>query len=216
MNVTNFFIIVNTTVPSAWIALVVAFVVAYFAIRLRFGNQVSGVMADSIFYFIIVWKFSVIVTDFQNVIKAPLSILYFNGGRIGFYLGLLAIIITILVELKRKNLNKLDLTTLFIGVITIQAVYQIMMALLNDGSLVAKVMTVLIFSAFTLLVWGSVQKFEKTPIQLAMLFVAVHIFAASFQPLGIFSLPVITTLLISLFFVIINSKENKIVSEDIL
>lgn len=216
MNVTNFFIIVNTTVPSAWIALVVAFVVAYFAIRLRFGKQVSGVMADSIFYFIIVWKFSVIVTDFQNVIKAPLSILYFNGGRIGFYLGLLAIIITILVELKRKNLNKLDLTTLFIGVITIQAVYQIMMALLNDGSLVAKVMTVLIFSAFTLLVWGSVQKFEKTPIQLAMLFVAVHIFAASFQPLGIFSLPVITTLLISLFFVIINSKENKIVSEDIL
>jgi len=216
MNVTNFFIIVNTTVPSAWIALVVAFVVAYFAIRLRFGKQVSGVMADSIFYFIIVWKFSVIVTDFQNVIKAPLSILYFNGGRIGFYLGLLAIIITILVELKRKNLNKLDLTTLFIGVITIQSVYQIMMALLNDGSLVAKVMTVLIFSAFTLLVWGSVQKFEKTPIQLAMLFVAVHIFAASFQPLGIFSLPVITTLLISLFFVIINSKENKIVSEDIL
>jgi len=216
MNVTNFFIIVNTTVPSAWIALVVAFVVVYFAIRLRFGKQVSGVMADSIFYFIIVWKFSVILTDFQNVIKAPLSILYFNGGRIGFYLGLLAIIITILVELKRKTLNKLDLSTLFIGVITIQAVYQIMMALLNDGSLVAKVMTVLIFSAFTLLVWGSVQKFEQTPIQLAMLFVAVHIFVASFQPLGIFSLPVITTLLISLFFVIINSKENKIVSEDIL
>lgn len=216
MNVTNFFIIVNTTVPSAWIALVVAFVVAYFAIRLRFGKQVSSVMADSIFYFIIVWKFSVIVTDFQNVIKAPLSILYFNGGRIGFYLGLLAIIITILVELKRENLNKLDLTTLFIGVITIQSVYQIMMALLNDGSLVAKVMTVLIFSAFALLVWGSVQKFEKTPTQLAMLFVAVHIFAAAFQPLGIFSLPVITTLLISLFFVIINSKENKIVSEDIL
>lgn len=216
MNITNFFIIGNTTVPSTWIALAVAFVVAYFAIRLRFGKQISGVMADSIFYFIIVWKFSVILTDFQNVIKAPLSIIYFNGGRIGFYLGLLAIIITILVELKRKTLNKFDLTTLFIGTITIQAVYQIMMALFYDGSLVAKIITVLIFSTFTLLVWGLMKKFEKTPIQLAMLFAAVHIFAASFQPVGIFAIPVFTTLLMSLFFVIINLKENKIESEDIL
>ena len=216
MNVTNFLIIGNTSVPSTWIALVVAFVVAYLAIRLRFGKQISGVLANSIFNFIIVWKFSVILTDFENLIKAPLSIIYFNGGRIGFYLGLLAIIITILIELKRKALNKFDLTILFIGAITGQAVYQIMMALLNDGSLVAKIMTVLIFSTFTLLVWSLMKKFEKTPIQLAMLFAAVHIFTASFQPVGIFAVPVITTLLISLFYVIINLKENKIGSEDVL
>ena len=203
MNVTNFIIIGNTTVPSTWIALVVAFIVAYFAIRLRFGKRISGVMADLIFYFVIVWKLSVILTDFENVIKAPLSILYFNGGRIGFYLGLLAIIITILVELKRKTLHKFDLMTLLIGAITIQAVYQIMMALLNDGSLVSEIMTVLIFSTFTILVWGSMKKFKKTPSQLAMLFAAVHIFAASFQPVGVFGVPVITTLLMSLFFVIL-------------
>ncbi|MCZ2257258.1 hypothetical protein [Sporosarcina sp. G11-34] len=216
MNVTNFIIIANTTVPATWIALVVAFVVAYFAIRLKFGKRISGVLSDSIFYFIIVWKFSVILTDFQNVIKAPLSIIYFNGGRIGFYLGLLAIIITILIELKRKTLHKFDLVPLFVGVITIQTIYQILMAFLNDGSLVAKIMTVLIFSTFTLLVWGTMKKFEKTPIQLALLFTAVHIFAASFQPVGIFGIPVFTTLIISLFFIIITIKESKIVSEDIL
>lgn len=214
MVVTKLFIIGNTTVPSSWIALISAFIVAYLTIRLRFGKRVSGVVVDSIFYFIVVWKLSVILTDFGNVIKSPLSIIYFNGGTIGFYLGLLAVGITLLIELKKKDLHKLDRMGLFISIITIQAVYQVMMVLLNNGPIGSEIMTVLIFTGFTLLVWLSIEKMKDTPVQLVLLFPVVHIFAASFQPLGIFGIAVITTLLVSLFFALFVYRGIKIEAED--
>ena len=216
MGVTKLFLIGNTTVPSSWIALIGAFVVAYFALRFRFGKQISAVLIDSVFYFILVWKLSVIVTDFGNVIKAPLSIIYFNGGRIGFFLGLLAVGVTLLVELKKKNLHKLARMALFIGFITVQSVYQVMMVLLNKGPTGAQIATVLIFTAFALLVWMSIGKLSTTPIQLMVLFPVVHIFAASFQPAGVLGVPVITTVLVSLFFALYIIRENKIESGDIL
>ena len=216
MGVTEFFLIGNTTVPSSWVALIGAFVVSYFALRLRFGKRISGVLVDSIFYFVLVWKLSVIVTDFENVIKAPLSIIYFNGGMIGFYLGLLAVGVTLLVELKKNNLHKLDRMALFIGFITIQSAYQLLMALLNKGSNVAQTATVLIFIAFSLWIWMSIEKWRTSPIQLTALFPVVHIFAAAFQPAGVLGVPVITTVLVSLFFALYLMRGNIIESEDIL
>lgn len=216
MGVTNFFLIGNTTVPSSWLALLGSFVVAYIGLRLRFGKEISGVLGDAIFYFILVWKLSVIVTDFGNVIKAPLSIIYFNGGIIGFYLGLLAVGVTLLVESKKKNLHKFDRVALFIGFIIVQSTYQVMMVFLNEGPAVAQIATVLIFPVFTLLIWISIEKWRTFPIQLTVLFPVVHIFAASLQPAGVLGVPVITTVLVSLFFALYLMRENKIESEDIL
>ena len=105
MAVTKLFIIGNTTVPSSWVALVLAFALTYLVIRLRYGKRISGVLVDSMFYFVLVWKLSVILTDFKNVIKSPLSIIYFNGGRIGLYLGLLAGMVTIVIELKKNGMH---------------------------------------------------------------------------------------------------------------
>ena len=121
MIVTNFYFVGNVTLASSWIALIIAFVVAYIAIRFRFGKEISGVLVDSIFYFVLVWKLSVIVTDFGNVIKSPLSIIYFNGGTIGFYLALLAVGITLLIESKKKKLHRIDRLALFISFVVILA-----------------------------------------------------------------------------------------------
>ena len=105
---------------------------------------------------------------------------------------------------------------LFIGFITVQSVYQVMMVLLNKGPTGAQIATVLIFTAFALLVWMSIGKLSTTPIQLMVLFPVVHIFAASFQPAGVLGVPVITTVLVSLFFALYIIRENKIESGDIL
>ena len=88
MAVTKMFIIGSLTVPSTWIALITAFVVAYSAVRIRIGKYTADILLDAVFYFIIVWKLSVIFTNFNTVIKSPLSIIYFDGGILGFYLGL--------------------------------------------------------------------------------------------------------------------------------
>ena len=215
MGVTKFYLIGNTTVPSSWVALIVAFILSYCALRLRFGKKSSDVLVDSIFYFILVWKLSVIVTDFGNVIKSPLSIIYFNGGTIGFYLGLFAVGITLLIESKKNNLHKLDRMALFIGFITIQSAYQVMMALLNKGPIDAQIASVLIFTAFALLIWMSIEKWRASPIQLTVLFPVVHMFAAAFQPTGVLGIPVITTVLVSLFFAMYLMRANKVESEEI-
>ena len=216
MIVTKYITIVNMTMPSSWIALVTAFVIAYAAIRIRYGKRISGVLVDSIFYFILVWKLSVIVTDFGHVIKSPLSIIYFNGGQIGFYLGLLAAGITILIELKKNGLHKLERIALFTGFVTIQAVYQIMIVLLNEGPFIAKIVTIVMFTMFALYVWILFEYMNGSLIQLGLLFTVVHLFVASFQPVGILGTSVIATLLISLFSVLVLFKGLKTGLEETL
>ena len=203
MLVTELFIIGKTTVPSSWGALIVAFVVAYATIRIRYGKKIAGLLVDAIFYFVLVWKLSVILTDFVSVIKSPLSIIYFNGGLVGFYLGLFAAGARILIETKRNKLSRIDRLALFVGLVTIQAVYQVMMVFLNEGALVAQVITVSFFTLFAIFVWIIVGKPNTQPVQLAYLFIALHFFVATLQPAGVFGTSsVLATFFIGLFFVV--------------
>ncbi|MHA6258412.1 hypothetical protein ACXYMX_00740 [Sporosarcina sp. CAU 1771] len=200
MPVTNLFSIYTLTLPSTWLALIIAFVVAYVVIRIRFGKYPAEILSDALFYFIIVWKFSVILTDFKTVIHSPLSILYFHGGLIGFYLGLFAAGLRIVMEIRKKEFGFHQLTALFVGVIAIQSIYQVMMVVLNEGGLVAQIVTVLGFAAFALFVWVVIEKSPVWPVQLTVLFIGVHVFVAAFQEQGLTGTPVIATLIMSIFF----------------
>lgn len=202
MPVTEYFTIVNLTVPSSWIALLTAFFITYAAIRIRYGKRISGVLVDAIFYFILVWKLSVIITDFGHVIKSPLSILYFNGGKLGFYLGIVAAGIAIYIELKKNGFHKLERIGLFTGLVTIQATYQILMVLLNEGALFTQFITIFMFALFAVYVWLSLEKMQDSFNQYALLLIAVHLFVAAFQPMGVFSTSVFATLLMSLYAVL--------------
>ena len=213
MFVTKLFMIGNVTVPSSWISLIIAFIVAYIAVRIRYGKRSADVLLDAIFYFVLVWKLSVIVTDFGTIIKSPLSIIYFHGGVVGFYLGLFAAGVTILIDAKKKGLGLMDRVGLFTGVVTIQSVYQVLMALFNEGSLVARSVTVAVFILFVLFVWIVIEKPGSSLVQFGYLFLAVHLFVAAFQPAGLLGAPVIGTLLISLFFTVVLFRKRHIESE---
>ena len=201
MTVTKLFIIGNTTVPSSWVALVLAFAISYLVIRLRYGKHISGVLVDSIFYFVLVWKLSVILTDFNNVIKSPLSIIYFNGGQLGFYLGLLVGMITIVIELKKNGMHMFDKQALFLGFITIQSVYQLLMVLINEGPKTAELVTSLMFTLIVIFIWISSNKIENAIIQLALLFAAGHFFTSLFQPSSYVNNSFITTILVTIFII---------------
>lgn len=198
---TTFVMIGKTTILAAWIALIVAFVVAYAVVRIQYGKKIAETLVDAIFYFIIVWKLSVILTNFETVIKSPWSILYFHGGVVGFYLGLFVAAIRILYEVRKIEMNRLDRTALFVGFVVIQAVYQVMMVVLNTADVLVQVVTVLGFVILTLVVlYPSVRK-HVSLVQLVLLFMASHFFIGAFQPAGVLGTSVLATIVIGLFFV---------------
>ncbi|MDW0116986.1 hypothetical protein QTL97_08570 [Sporosarcina thermotolerans] len=211
MLVTKLYVIGNITVPSNWIALIVAFIIAYSIIRLRLGKVSATLFSDAVFYIIIIWKLSVIITDFSTVIRAPISIVYFNGGFTGFCLGLLFVAGRIWFDWIRGKVDKESLVALFTGAVTVQTIFQVMMVLLNKGSLIAGIGTVVIFIALTFFVWRIEQIGDHIAL-ISMLFMAAHIFVATIQPKGLLNPPLFITLIIGVFFIAI-FKVTKVQTE---
>ena len=208
MQVNQFFIIGNTTLPSSWVALLLAFAITFVIIRFRFGKRISGMLMDSMFYFILVWKLSVILTDFTNVIKSPLSIIYFNGGQIGFYLGLIAGLLSIVIELKKNGLHKFEKLALFLGYVTIQSVFQLAMVLLNEGPMTAKYVTMIMFTLILLLFWTYTPKVENDFNQFALLFATSHFFTMLFQPSSYINDSFFTTIIVTVFVIFLGQNEK--------
>ena len=200
MTVTKLFLIGNLTVPSTWIALIIAFILSYSAIRLKFGKQHADRFGDAIFYLILIWKLSVIITDFKIVITVPWAILYFNGGFTGFILGLVFVAFRTWLDWKKDRIEKEGLAALFIGAVSVQAVFQVMMVLLNEGSMFASIGTAVLFLGLLIFIWKDVQVSGSHIVQLSLLFMAVHLFVASIQPKGLMNPPLLVTFLIGLFF----------------
>ena len=203
MTVTKLFYIVNLTVPSSWIALIIAFILSYIAIRLKFGKQTANRFGDAIFYLIIIWKLSVIITDFKIVIHAPLSIVYFNGGIVGFILGLAFVAFRTWLDWKKGKINKDVLVALFIGAVSVQAVFQLMMVLLNEGSMLARVGTAVVFLGYLFFIWKNVEVSGSHIVHLSLLLMAAHVFVAAIQPKGLMNPPLLVTCLLGLFFILI-------------
>lgn len=210
MPLTTYFTLGSLSMPSSWIALITAFVFAYTAIRFRYGKAHAAFVGDAFFYLVIVWKLSLFITDFNSILRSPLAIFYFHGGIVGYYLGLLFILGKVLWDLKKGRIDGEGIRALFTGAVLVQGVFQVLMVFLNEGELFAQVMTVTIFGLFTLFFWITSKKVENWSFQLVLLFMAVHVFVAATQPTGLFETPLVSTLLISVFFAVLFWKEGRV------
>ncbi|MFC5604660.1 hypothetical protein [Sporosarcina koreensis] len=214
MIVTKLFLIGNFTAPSTWVAFIIACLFSYIAIRLKFGKQPANRFGDAIFYLIIIWKLSVIITDFKIVIHAPFAIVYFNGGLVGFILGLAFVAYKTWLDWKKGRIDKSMLVVLFIGAVTVQAVFQVMMVLLNEGSLFARVGTAVVFIGLLFFIWKNVEQSGSHIVQLSLLFMAAHVFVAAIQPKGLINPPLLVTVLIGFFFMALFVKESTLEQTD--
>ena len=202
MPVTDYFLLWKVTVPSSWIAAVIGFVLAWLAVRMKFGKLAADLVMDALFTTMIVWKLSVIVTDFETVRRVPMAILYFNGGMFGFLVGI--VIAALFLLFSRKPNPPTVCHALLLGIISAQAVYQVMMALLNEGTLVTKVITIVSFVVISVLAFIYAEN-ERIPVVYASgLFVAVHAFIAALQPAGFIGIPFSATVVSSMLVVIIS------------
>ena len=91
------------TFPSSWGAIVIAFLVTGIFLKLYYGSKKDEWFGNSVFCFILTWKFSYILFNFPAFIKQPLSVIYFQGGRMGFWLGTAAALLYIFYRGKREK-----------------------------------------------------------------------------------------------------------------
>ncbi len=75
------------TFPASWAAIIFSFVITYLFLYI-WNKKKSDWYSNVIFYFILVWKLSVIIVDFPTAVAHPITILYFHGGSIGYWLGI--------------------------------------------------------------------------------------------------------------------------------
>lgn len=199
--VTEWFIIRSLTVPSSWFAVLIALIVTGIVLWRVFGKITEDWYSDAAILFLLVWKLSVVITDFEMIIASPLSILYFNGGEAGLYLGLFAALGRLFWQLHRLEWSQRELAAVLIGFVMIQSLYQLSMVLLNEAATWQKITTVILFAGMVILTWQKASFSSVWRIQLTILFLGVHMFVALIQPEGLIQTPIFVTGFFVLFIV---------------
>ena len=178
---TEWFSIRALTLPATAIALLFAFFIVWFILRMQFSKQWAGLYGDAIFTFIIVWKFSLIVTDFRSVIEQPIALIYFNGGTIGVYLGVIAVLVQFVWKKQKIQLDEEGVTAGIWAILLTQSIYQWLVVILNDNPVKSEVVTLMVLSILTIFIlW------KKTAIKnVLLIYTVVLMIVAVFQPQGL-------------------------------
>lgn len=178
---TEWFSIRTLTLPATAVALLVAFFLVWLVIRVQFPKKWAGVYGDAVFTFILVWKFSVIVTDFKVVLAQPFALLYFNGGTIGVFLGVMAVSLQLWWNRKKNHFDETGIAACSWAIILTQSSYQCLVVLLNDNPTNSEVITLLVLSTLTVLILWKITAINRA----LFLYTFGLIIVAFFQPLGL-------------------------------
>lgn len=214
--VTEWFIIKSLTVPSSWVAVLLALILTGIVVWRVFGKETEDWYSDAAILFLLVWKLSVVVTDFDMIMDSPLSILYFNGGETGLYLGVIAAMGRLFWQLRRKGWPERELVAMLISMVMVQSLYQLFMVLLNEAEMWQKILTVLVFVGLTILTWQKAKLSSVWRIQLTILFLAGHLFFSILQPRGFVQTPLFVTglfVLCSVAIYVVTHKQQEQMGE---
>ena len=209
MHVTEWFIIKSLTIPSSWVAVLLAILITGIIMWRKFGKKTEDWYSDAAILFLLVWKLSVVITDFQMIVKSPLSILYFNGGKEGLLLGLIVALSRLLWQFKRRNWPKYELVAMLFSMVMIQSLYQLFMVLLNEAALWQKIITMVLFIGLSTLTWLKISISSIWQIQITILFLFIHIFVALIQPQGMLQTPLLVTAIFVFCGVVVYFLTNK-------
>ncbi|MFF2178465.1 hypothetical protein ACFVT8_18725 [Lysinibacillus sp. NPDC058147] len=181
MNNTEWFSIRTLTLPATAVALLVAFIIVWLVLRIQFPKKWSEVYGDAVFTFILVWKFSIIVTDFKAVIAQPVALLYFNGGTIGVLLGVIAASLQLLWKRQKLQFDATGIAACGWAIILTQSIYQWLVVLLNDNQANSEMITLLVLSILTILILWKITAINRA----LFLYTIGLMIVALFQPHGL-------------------------------
>jgi len=205
MNNTEWYSIRALTLPATAVALLVAFFIVWLVIRVQFPKKWAGVYGDAVFTFIVVWKFSIIVTDFKAVIAQPFALLYFNGGTIGVFLGVMAVSLQLWWKRQKIQFDASGIAAYSWAIILTQSIYQWLVVLLNDNQTTSDVITLLVLSTLTVFILWRITTINRALI----LYTIGLIIVALFQPHGLWQ-PTVGVSVILLILGIVIQRAGRI------
>ncbi|MEY9979935.1 hypothetical protein [Lysinibacillus sp. RC79] len=181
MNNTEWFSIRTLTLPATAVALLVAFIIVWLVLRVQFPKKWAEVYGDAVFTFIVVWKFSIIVTDFKAVIAQPFALLYFNGGTMGVFLGVMAASLQFWWKRQKIHFDATGIVACGWAIILTQSLYQWLVVLLNDNETYSELITLLVLSTLTILILWKITAINRA----LFLYTIGLMIVALFQPHGL-------------------------------
>ncbi|MGE7910967.1 hypothetical protein [Lysinibacillus xylanilyticus] len=205
MNNTEWYSIRALTLPATSVALLVAFFIVWLVLRVQFPKKWAGVYGDAAFTFIVVWKFSIIVTDFKAVIAQPFALLYFNGGTIGVFLGVMAVSLQLWWKRQKIQFDASGIAAYSWAIILTQSIYQWLVVLLNDNQTTSEVITLLVLSTLTVFILWRITTINRALI----LYTIGLIIVALFQPHGLWQ-PAVGVSVILLILGIVIQRTGRI------
>ena len=203
---TNWYSIRALTLPATAIALLITFFIVWLILRLQFSKKWSEAYSDAAFTFILVWKFSLLVTDFKSVVAQPISLLYFNGGTVGVFLGAIAASLQVWRKRHKLSLQGHHIIAYSWAIILTQSIYQWLVVLFNDNSTTSEVITLMVLSVLTVFILWKMQGGVKRG--LILYTAGLIIVAAFFQPLGIGQTAVGMSLLLLCLGMVLEQEER--------
>lgn len=128
----------SITVPTKWLLLAVAFLISYLLLKLRkkpaFSAIVFDAISNSLFMGILVLKLSLLLLEPSLIIKNPMSLLYFTGGDLGYWLAVCIALLTFLWETKKNGLQfELSIKALFSYILYTILIYHGAQLFFNPG-----------------------------------------------------------------------------------
>lgn len=128
-----------------WVLLAAAVVMGIIIIRIwmfrtldsRIGKRIFDLLINSLFIGFFAWKGSLLVLEPGLIMRSPMSLLYFTGGRDGLVIAIICAIIYFLIKAVKMDINKhLALQTLFIFGSAVLGIYHLFFAFFLQGDVV--------------------------------------------------------------------------------
>lgn len=166
-------------------------------LRWSFGKAVAHLFSDYLFTFILVWKFSVVLTDFNVIWKSPWTILYFNGGTVGGLCALFAVAIHVLIHIRQQKLHTHQLYALSIGTMQLQSIIQIVFVIVYDETGLTRIVTVIGFSCILFMTVRWKEPRQLTTLEVNVLYFMAFLFLSAWQQGRIWQLSVLYALIVS-------------------
>ena len=192
------------TFPSPWGGILASFVLTY--LFLYFWNrEASDWYSSAVFTFVIVWKLSVIVVDYQMVIEHPLTILYFHGGKIGYWLGILAALIYVYLK---KRVSSTNVITSWISTVVF---FELVYHLLELDFLLAVIQFVINGTLFIFLLKKSNgPKWDMWAVQFVIVFTLLQFFYQSILEGFAFTTDTWTYLAVMIYLILLYGRRKHI------
>lgn len=180
----SWYTIVNLSLPATSVAWLLAVLFTGVIIILQLEKKSLDAYLNVIFIFFFVWKFSFVVTNWQDVIRYPLSLIYYNGGVVGVILAIVASVSYAIWQIHKEKSAVFVRQWVFFCLISYSS-YEFFYALLNDMTLAEQIALVLISVVFGIVIVVTYkQKMEGWLFLSVLVSIGYMVFSIVIEPLG--------------------------------